>query len=472
MKTPIALLAAAGLVAAALAQQPKPVAVVDLAAEQAAIRALFERHRLGIEARSVATVMRTFANTGPLLIWTGSDRAPITDRPALERLYQDWFASAQDIRMADTCVQVRVHPSGQAAWAGYFTDESETVNGKRTSERLRATFGLEKHGETWGVVQAHWSEPNTADTGSAAPATPSLSTVAPKEVVVAGFRLNYTIEGEGIPCLVITDAIAMRRALPRGLRSRFKLIFMSPRMEVPYEPGFDLKRITLDTLLDDIERVRQAAGVDRVIVFGHSINSITAYEYARKNPDHVLGVIMNGAQPFNEQRLAPIGAAHWDKVASPARKEALRRSQERTREAIAKLPPGEAALQGYIASAAMIWHDPTYDPAWLFAGVRWNAEIWDHLSATILDGYDLLKRPAISVPVLLTLGRDDFVDPLQVWDGVEKTFPNVTVRIFEQSGHWPAVDEPAHFERTLCDWGDAAVLQTKPAVTTPLSPPK
>ena len=292
----------------------------------------------------------------------------------------------------------------------------------------------------------------------------------PKEVVIDGFRLSYTIEGEGIPCIVINDAPAMRRGLPSSLRSRFQFVFMDPRMNVPYEPGYDLKRLTLETLLDDIERVRRDSGVDQVLVFGHSINGLTAYEYARKYPDHVMGVVMNGTPP-SWKLPQPAVDSHWAQAA-PERKEALRRSRERTRATIAKLPPGEAALQSYIANAALYWHDPTYDCAWLFEGVRWNQEVWDHLLNPIMAGYDISKRPPLKVPVLLTLGRDDFVVPCTTWDGVEKTLPNLTVRICEKSGHWSFLEEPALFDRTLSDWVDGTVLKKKPATTAPLPPPK
>lgn len=115
-------------------------------------------------------------------------------------------------------------------------------------------------------------------------------------VRVDGFELSYSVEGTGIPCLVINDAPAMRRGLSSELRRHFRFIFMNPRMNVRYDPTCDVTRITLDTLLDDIERVRREAKVDRVLVFGHSINGLTAYEYARKYPEHVVGVVMNGTQ--------------------------------------------------------------------------------------------------------------------------------------------------------------------------------
>ena len=87
----------------------------------------------------------------------------MTDWPTVERVYRDWFAAADEIHMKDTCLQVRVHPSGLAAWASYLTDETETTQDTSRTEHLRATFGLEKHGPTWVVVQAHWSVPLRLD---------------------------------------------------------------------------------------------------------------------------------------------------------------------------------------------------------------------------------------------------------------------------------------------------------------------
>jgi len=130
----------------------------DLAAEQAAIRALFERHRRAIESKDLAGVSQTFDRTGPLAVAIGEGE-PMTDWPSVEQIYRDWFAAADEIRMKDTCLQIRVHPSGLAAWATYLTDETEVTKSARRTAHLRATFGLEKHGSTWVVVQAHWSVP-------------------------------------------------------------------------------------------------------------------------------------------------------------------------------------------------------------------------------------------------------------------------------------------------------------------------
>jgi len=136
----------------------KTAPAADLAAEQAAIQALFERHRRAIEAKDLVGVSQTFDRTGPLAVAIGEGE-PMMDWPSVEQIYRDWFAAADEIRMKDTCLQIRVHPSGLAAWATYLTDETEVTKSASRTEHLRATFGLEKHGPTWGVVQAHWSVP-------------------------------------------------------------------------------------------------------------------------------------------------------------------------------------------------------------------------------------------------------------------------------------------------------------------------
>ncbi|MHB8095813.1 MAG: alpha/beta fold hydrolase [Candidatus Aminicenantales bacterium] len=275
-----------------------------------------------------------------------------------------------------------------------------------------------------------------------------------REVPVDGFRLTYVVEGSGTPCLVINDASAMQKGLSPGLRKRFKFIFMNPRMNVPYDPSFDLGRITLDTLVDDVEAVRRAAGEDRVVVFGHSINGLVAYEYARKYPERVLGVVMNGTPPFRNERFSKIYADYWESRASPERKEALRKSREKTREAIAKLDPGEAMRQTYIAAGAVYWNDPAYDCAWLLEGVRWNKEVWDRLFEGIVEGYDIATREPIRKPVWLALGRNDFAVPFISWDGLDRILPNLKIVLFEKSGHWPFVDERELFDARLLGWLD------------------
>ncbi len=154
----IALLAPAVLLAAGSWSCSNHVSAAN---EETAIRAFFERRRLALEAKDLPGVLSTFDRSGPLSVIFGNG-TPMTDWASVERAYREWFAEAGTITITDSCVQVRVHPSGTTAWATYLTDETDVTKGTGTTEYLRATLGLEKHGQTWVVVQAHWSVPTGA----------------------------------------------------------------------------------------------------------------------------------------------------------------------------------------------------------------------------------------------------------------------------------------------------------------------
>jgi proline iminopeptidase len=57
------------------------------------------------------------------------------------------------------------------------------------------------------------------------------------------------------------------------------------------------------------------------------------------------------------------------------------------------------------------------------------------------------------VPVFLALGRyDNIVAPHFTWDPVRPKFHDLTVRIFEKSGHTPQLEQPDIFDEELLKW--------------------
>jgi proline iminopeptidase len=60
--------------------------------------------------------------------------------------------------------------------------------------------------------------------------------------------------------------------------------------------------------------------------------------------------------------------------------------------------------------------------------------------------------------VLLALGRYDFISaPPASWDPIRPKFRDLTMRVFERSGHTPPYEEPELFNRELLAW-----LQSRP----------
>ena len=66
----------------------------------------------------------------------------------------------------------------------------------------------------------------------------------------------------------------------------------------------------------------------------------------------------------------------------------------------------------------------------------------------IANGLERFDRP-----VFLALGRYDFiVAPPSSWNPLTPKFKNLTIDIFEQSGHTPQFEEPALFDERLVNW--------------------
>jgi len=284
------------------------------------------------------------------------------------------------------------------------------------------------------------------------PATEAAPQVVQGKVSVDGIEIPYFVEGTGIPCLVTNNALAMRRALAPELRQTFRFIFTDLRAMVPYNKTYDLEKVTLDTFLDDIERVRAATGIDKVCVFGHSIGGLFAYEYARKYPQHATHVIMNGTPAFYNDKLGKIIQEFWAANASEERKAALKRNVERLKDSIAAEPHGRQRIASYIMNSPRYFFDADADYAWLFEGEYWSPELFDRIFNVVMQGYDIAARPVLSVPIFLSLGRHDYVVPCVCWDGPRQAFPNLSYNLFDKSGHYAPLEERELFDKKLVEW--------------------
>ena len=215
----------------------------------------------------------------------------------------------------------------------------------------------------------------------------------------------------------------------------------------------DVSGMTMDTLVEDIEQARQALGLDRVCVLGHSISGILALEYARKYPEHVTHVIMHGTPPFVDQRTGPAVAEFWEANASSDRRQALEANwAEVSQDSLSGLPPGDAAILEYITNAPRYFHDPSYNAAWLLEGAYWNRAAWDQLFNVIMANYDLSHGRTVETPVFLAIGRSDFAVPFHLWDSEREKIPNLSYHLFDRSGHYPMLEEQELFDQLLLEW--------------------
>ncbi|SCY89486.1 alpha/beta fold hydrolase [Microvirga guangxiensis] len=268
-----------------------------------------------------------------------------------------------------------------------------------------------------------------------------------------GFELAYSIEGQGVPAIVIGSAVYYPRTFSKGLRQSLQLIFVDHRGFAKASNDLKPEDYTLDVVLDDIDLVRRHLGHERVIVIGHSGHGYMALEYAKRYPQHVSHVVMIGTGPSHSALHQEASERYWQESVCPDRKARLASD-------LALLPseiepaPEKRFITFCIRLGAKSWYDWTYDAAPLWDGVHVNMPVFDHLWGETFRDLDVRQGlDKFDIPVFLALGRYDYlVAPYATWDAYRGSFKDLTIRVFEKSGHTPQMEESELFDAELLEW--------------------
>lgn len=111
-----------------------------------------------------------------------------------------------------------------------------------------------------------------------------------------GVDLFVNVKGRGLPCLYIhggpgSGAYWLEKFSGPMLEERFRMVYLDQRgvsrSGSPANQDFSLER-----MLKDFEEVRQALGIPKWIVLGHSFGAGMQTAYAGKYPNAVAGMIM------------------------------------------------------------------------------------------------------------------------------------------------------------------------------------
>lgn len=268
-----------------------------------------------------------------------------------------------------------------------------------------------------------------------------------------GFDLAYSVEGQGTPAIVIGSAVYYPRTFSQNLRKSLRLIFVDHRGFAKTDKDLQPTDYSLDVVLDDIDLVRRHFGHDKVIVIGHSGHGYMALEYAKRYPQHVSHVVMIGTGPSHSAAHHEASERYWQESVCPERKAKLA-SDLALLPAEIEAAPEKRFVTFCIRLGAKSWYDHTFDAAPLWEGVHVNMPVFDHLWGETFRDIDIRQGlEQLDAPVFLALGRYDYlVAPYATWDPYRSSFKDLTVRVFERSGHTPQLEESEFFDAELLKW--------------------
>ncbi len=203
----------------------------------------------------------------------------------------------------------------------------------------------------------------------------------------------------------------------------------------------DWTSVTLETMVDDIDSIRAAAGVERMVLFGHSYGGFLALRYVLRHPDRLDGLILASTaahvkRPPNIPEDAPAAAV----------------------EAFASLFQGPMASDEQWArswSAAFPLYAPELDDeaaAQVTGRTIYRADAWNR-GAALLGGYDVSGSLAsIEAPTLVLAGARDFLTGMEAHEELRDGIPNAELVVFDDGGHFPFLADPAGFRSAVENW--------------------
>ncbi|MEO3937621.1 alpha/beta hydrolase [Dermatophilaceae bacterium Soc4.6] len=202
----------------------------------------------------------------------------------------------------------------------------------------------------------------------------------------------------------------------------------------------------------DVDALREWAGAQKVTVAGGSYGGFISLEYALAYPEHVEAVMLRDtAADGSNLEIAFENARNQDRV--EIQWDNFNRYWSGQIRDDADLKQCWSEMIGLYNHD----HDPERDAATVEAGsYRHESHNWcfQHNWAA----YDLKNRlGSLTAPVLVTVGRHDWVTPVSSSETIATLVPNAELVIFENSGHSPQSEEREHFQQVLRDFMHRAV---------------
>jgi proline iminopeptidase len=201
----------------------------------------------------------------------------------------------------------------------------------------------------------------------------------------------------------------------------------------------DPATISLARLADDAHQLGQRLGQERVGVLGHSFGGLVAFEYAARHPDDLSFLIVVASSPATD---------YMDEV--PALLEARLTPEMRAELA---LPPPATSAEWAARQAILPLYFLHWDPVY---GAVLNDRVIHNLGAarcSDLDGWNRWEQLSrLRVPTLLIAGRHDWLPHLPRLERLARSMPAAELVVFEESGHYPWLEEPDRFTEVVRAW--------------------
>jgi proline-specific peptidase len=276
-----------------------------------------------------------------------------------------------------------------------------------------------------------------------------------------GVLIYYKALGMGEPLMILhggpgaSHDYFLPYLLPLARTNR--LVFIDERGSGRSEKLEDPSGYTVENMADDVEAVRQALGLGKVSLLGHSYGGVLAQAYALKyqgNLTHlILASTFHSTRQMNEvfaRMKAAMAPELRDRIEKMERAGLFGHGKDYEKNRYSSEYMVAAWGEGYFPYLYQRHPDPNFDPI-AFGMTSWELyrTMWGSNGEFVIDGnltsVEYADRiGSILIPTLIAVGDHDECDP-SISQDMQRRIPGSKLVVFPQSGHMTFVDQPAMF---------------------------
>jgi proline iminopeptidase len=268
---------------------------------------------------------------------------------------------------------------------------------------------------------------------------------------INGNQTFYTTHGQGRPMILMHGGSGLDHTQFRPWLDTFgkqvELIYYDQLGQGRSTRPENYETITMDTWADEADALRANLGFDKIILFGFSFGGFIAQDFALRHSDHLAGLILCDTAPALD---------YPDVIMANAQARSTSEQFQAVVQALSAPAADDAAFQQLWVTILPLYFN-NYNPevgAAMDKTTQYSAAAFNQGMGKCLPTFNTLSQlEDISVPTLVLAGRHDWITPPSYGaERVHAAIPNSQMVIFEESGHFPYIEENERFINVVSDW--------------------
>lgn len=219
----------------------------------------------------------------------------------------------------------------------------------------------------------------------------------------------------------------------------------SGRSERPWR-----REYAIATLVEDLEQLRIALGVEQVSLIGHSFGALLALEYAATYPDRAASLILVSGL----SDLPATGRSVCSRLEAIDPAAFARAMESPTASGVCNSFAAYLGEESERFARESMYPNPRVgelvDSLDRVDGLRNTGEIGRFLFAQAdLLSYRFEGHDRVAMPVLVVAGREDHQIGFTPQEALAQALPDAELLVIENGGHFPHVDDPSEFSAAV-----------------------